>query len=130
MATFLRSIRKVKWEARLQSVMTKSGWSRRKAFSEMTKAHERLGITYADYDKNNFFKLSKEEQEAKAQKILRERKERNESIDFIVGETGRDRKEVGRELRRVKKEFFITPGQFIDERLFSSQGLFRFSFPF
>ena len=57
------------------SVMEKTGWSREKTLETLKEAKERLGISFADYDRNDFHTVPVAEQAAKYGKIV-EKKEK------------------------------------------------------
>ena len=100
--------------------MKKTGWDCEKAFREMARVREETGITYAEYDRNDIFKYSGEEQKEKAEEVLRNRKKWNRSVEQIMEETGHDRDIVIEELDQVRRINFITAKQFVEEKLYET----------
>lgn len=110
--------KRAKKEERLQSVMDKTGWSREKTIQEMTKVRKELGVSYKDYERNNFFEMTEEQQKVEAEKILAKKKEWKECVAFVVKETGQDRKTVVEALKKAREEYYISAKQFVDKHLY------------
>ena len=62
-----------KKEGYITSVMSKTGWSREETVEKMEEAKNKWNITYYDFDKNGFFSVPAEEQEAQAAIIAEKR---------------------------------------------------------
>lgn len=84
-------------EKNIESIMSKTGWSREHTIEKVEAAREKVGITYKNYNKYDFFKIPENDQERKYQEIeskneRRERKARkNEKLLHSVMEaTGWD----------------------------------------
>lgn len=90
-----RARRKQRRERAIASIMKKSGWSREYTIEQVEEAKKSFGITYLDYNKYNFHKVAKEEQEAKYNKILEKKKkkeilekEKEEILASVMKKTG------------------------------------------
>ena len=57
-------------EKRIQSVMAKTGWTRKETLAELRDAKARWGITFGDYDRHNLHLLSEEKKAAKCAQIM------------------------------------------------------------
>ncbi len=90
-----KAIRKRKTEETISAVMEKTGWSREYALAQMKDAKARLGITYKNYNRYDFYKIPVEEQEMEYQFVLEKierRKQRTieneELIRTVMEKTG------------------------------------------
>lgn len=71
-----RKIKREKRAAHVDSVVEASGWERDYALRKIKDARERLGVSYKDYDKYEFWQMTNEEQEKKYTEIIKKREKR------------------------------------------------------
>lgn len=71
----VKSEKNLKREKHIVAVMEKTGWDRATTVKAMKAAKNAVGISYGDYNRNDFYKVAVEDQEEKYQAIL-EKKER------------------------------------------------------
>ena len=81
-------------ERHIRSVMEYTGWSHGRASRRMKEARDTLGISYADYDKYDFWQYKEKEEQKKAYEQLlgrrtRIREFREALIQNVAAETGR-----------------------------------------
>lgn len=109
-------------EKRIQSIMKKTGWTRRETIKNVKEAKGRLGITYADYDRYNFHSIPVEEQKARYNEILEERaqrrKEKKGRIKRIVKATGWTPEKAEAEMMAAEKERGISNADFMKYKLY------------
>lgn len=99
-------------EENIASVMEKTGWNREKAIAQMHDAKQRLGVTYHDYNKYDFFKVPLQEQEEQYQKILekkeRRKKKKEENIASVMKKSGWNREQTIAQIEDAKTRIGIT----------------------
>ncbi|NBH60262.1 hypothetical protein D1155_01060 [Anaerotruncus sp. 80] len=93
-------------EENILSVMSKTGWSREKTVAQIEDARQRLGITYKDYNRYEFYKIPINEQESEYQRKEAQRKrkaEKNEKFLHTVMENTGWSYEVAKEKMEESK---------------------------
>lgn len=101
-----------KKEGYITSVMSKTGWSREETVEKMEEAKNKWNITYYDFDKNGFFSVPAEEQEAQAAIIAEKRalrkKRKEENILAVMKKSGWSREETVARIEEAKERLGIT----------------------
>ncbi len=96
----------------IASVAMKSGWDKTRAEREMAAARDNLGVSYALYDKYDFYLLSEEEQKKKFEAIKKKREKnlekRNKCIDNTIKKTGWDKKKASDDVDKARKKYGIS----------------------
>lgn len=111
---------KAQKEARVRSVMAKTGWDYEFAEAQMTNAKKKVGISFKDYDNKNFFKISEEMQELEYKRILEEKEERNlkarakkeRAVRCVMEETGWSLEETKARIEEARSRTGCTVGEY------------------
>lgn len=96
-----------KRETHILNVMSEMGWEHEKAVKEMNLVKEKHNISYAEYSKYAFYKMSEKEQEDKANEIIqrkaRTKKHREQCICLAMEKCGWSEKEARRHVEATRK---------------------------
>lgn len=107
-----REKRRQQREECITSSMEDMGWSRQEAEDKLADARKRLDISFKDYAKHAFWKLSEEQQEIEYQKILekkeRQRLRKEECIADAMNEMGWSRQEAEEKVRDARKRLGVS----------------------
>ena len=94
------------------SVMKKTGWDYNYASQKIMEAGERVGISPATYDKNDFFRFPEAEQELRYRGIIarkeRKRLTKEKTIESAMQKTGWDREHTVEQINETRKITGIT----------------------
>ena len=121
-----KTARQAEREKHIQSVMNKTGWERKETVDKMKAAKSAVGISYGDYDRNDFFTVPIEDQDEVYQKI-QERKERRkahkerkeaEAVKKIMIATSWDQDTVIERVKEAQKRTGCTYKEYLIYRFF------------
>ena len=121
-----KAARQAEREKRIHSVMEKTGWDYKEASEKMRAAKKTIGISYKDYDRNDFFAVAPEDQEETYQAIVERKarrkahKEREEAeiITKIMAVTGWDQETAVANVKEAQKRTGCTYKEFLIYRFF------------
>lgn len=101
-----------KKEAHILAVMEKSGWDRTKAEKEMKLAKKVYGLTFADYNRYDFFAIPEDEKELKADEIKRRKerakKHREQCISLAMEKCGWSKDQAKKHLEDTRARIGIS----------------------
>lgn len=103
-----------KKETFIQSVMEKTGWNQEKAILMIEDAVERIGISYRDYDRFNYFDIPVEKQKEAYAELLKRRnaraKHKERELTSVMRKTGWDRDTALEYAEEARKRLGISIG--------------------
>ena len=110
-----------KTEKRVQTIMRKTGWDHETAYRNMRKATKAYGVKSKDYVKFALYRLTGEEQAAKAAKIVAKRQKEAEdkeaAIQYAMNECGWDREEALKNIKETCKRLGVSYADYKKARL-------------
>lgn len=119
-------VRQAERDKHIESVMRKTGWDRKEAIDRMKAAKKLVGISYKDYDRNDFFNILEDDQDEVYQKI-QERKARRraqkehreaEAVTRIMIVTSWDHDLVVERVREAQRRTGCTYGEYLAYRFY------------
>lgn len=118
-----RELRKQKREERIQSIMAKTGWTRKETIENFEEAKDRFeGLTYKEYEKARLYAISPEEQPAalnrfrEEQEMYRQQKER--CISVAMDAMGWNYEQAKKHVEETKKRTGCKYGEYVWYRFY------------
>lgn len=107
----------------IKSVMEKTGWSREKTILQIEDAKRRIGITYSDYNKHDFYNIPVDQQANEYLLILHKKENRRlrkeENILGVMKKTGWNRKYAIEQMEEAKKRLGVTFGEYKEHEFYN-----------